>query len=174
MSKMLTKSKGKEVLPMGRVQKSRKASWKRWLCPGLFCQRQTAEAQNSSWLCSDMVNCSAWQVGYKCKGSETDSAKRQVAATAAVPLPYCNTPATLVIIKHVFPPRWMSSCARARDVPSLVHLQKAHTMGTLRKTWGQESSKPKGWRFGVQGSNMCRELEVPLSMTSHLRFSFAG
>lgn len=48
MSKMLTKSKGKEVLPMGRVQKSRKASWKRWLCPGLFCQRQTAEAQNSS------------------------------------------------------------------------------------------------------------------------------
>lgn len=81
-----------------------------------------------------MVNCSAGQVGYICKGSEIDLAKRQVAATAALPLPYFNTPAMLVIVKHVFAPLWMSSCARAAGVPSSVYLQKAHTMDTLRKT----------------------------------------
>lgn len=52
---------------------------------------------------------------------------------------------------------------------------RAHPVGTLRKRAeaGKVLNPEKVWGAGKERS-MCRELEVPLSMTNHLRFSFAG
>lgn len=134
------------------------------ICPEQFC-RDRVEAQSSNCLCSDMVNCSAWLVEYKCQGSETDSAKSQKPIQSALSLPYSNGPATTVIHKafeyHCGP------CPLPEQPACLPLGFRVYSECTpwVHSEESESKESPKARRTEVQGAGQRRsrwwDLEVP-------------